>query len=101
MAAAKAPGDVKAPDQPVSTPGQMSTPGEAEKQQKNLEQDKPITNVEETGIKDAKPAAKKGIQESTPTITAKDEKRDSQKSRYYEVSISVSCLVLFICNESG
>lgn len=81
--AAKAPGDAKAPDQP--TAGQMTTPSDTQKQQKNLEKDKATSKTEEPETKDTKPTAKKGIQESTPTITAKDEKRESQKSRYYEV----------------
>ncbi|KAL2103530.1 hypothetical protein ACEWY4_000398 [Coilia grayii] len=80
--AAKAPGDAKAPDQP--TAGQMATPGDTQRQQKNLEKDKATSKTEEPETKDTKPTAKKGIQESTPTITAKDEKRESQKSRYYE-----------------
>lgn len=74
--AAKAPGDAK-------VPGQTTTPSETQKQQKNLEKD--ITNSKtESETKDTKPTPKKGIQEPTPTIT-KDEKRESQKSRYYEV----------------
>lgn len=76
--AAKAPGDAKAP-------GQTTTPSETQKQQKNLEKDI-TTSKTEPETKDTKPTPKKGIQEQTPSITStKDEKRESKKSKYYEV----------------
>ncbi|XP_028850545.1 protein bassoon isoform X2 [Denticeps clupeoides] len=87
--AAKAAGDANPPIQ--SSPDPSSNPSEAQKPPKGLERERVSTKTEKepeplpSVTKETKTTPKKGPQEPVTSITpAKDEKREYQKSRYYE-----------------
>lgn len=78
-------GDTKPLSQSSSTPTTTKSVSEAQKKDKALPK---LSNESErvsSVTEESKPTYKKGTSEPIVTITTKDEKRDSQRSRYYEV----------------
>lgn len=78
-------GDTK----PFSQSTPTTTKSVSELHQKEQTMPKMIIEPEHvSGVtKETKPSYKKGITEPIVTTTTKDEKRDSQRSKYYEVSL--------------
>lgn len=85
-------GDIKPLSQSSSTPTTTKSVSEAQKKDKPKLIDEPerVFSVTE----DSKPTYKKGTSEPIVAITTKDEKRDSQRSRYYEVILHFRSLFI-------
>lgn len=82
-------GDTKPLSQSTSTPTTTKSVSEAQRKEKTMPKliSEPPSVTEET-----KPTYKKGTAEPTVTTTTKDDKRDSQRSRYYEVLVHFRAL---------